>query len=521
MIGITGIFAGKGPVSRGATPLETGNGGCIAGRIFDPQAGGFAAGIAAHLGGRGPSPASRCCCPLAPASIIRSAAITIRRPDPEAAQQAPGNSIGTGQVKVALILPLSAQGNAGQVGVSMRNAAELAISEFNNPDLQLLVKDDAGSPQGAQAAAQQALDEGAQIVLGPLFAQSVQAVGQIARSRNLPVIAFSTDANAASRGVYLLSFLPETDVDRIVDYAISQNKRSFVALGAGQSLRQRGRGGVSSIRRTQGRPRDGAGALPDRSFAHAGRGAEYRAVGRQRGRAVPAGRWRSGVGGGAGAGGRRRQSQAAATARHRLVGRPAHLQFSVTGRRLVCRARSEQPDNFRAFARRYAAKYGQEPARTATLSYDAVALVAALVKTQGPRGLTNEVLTNPSGFAGIDGVFRFSRRGHQPARSRRAEGSRRRADRWFLRRRRRSGTKSRRHCGRFLYPSPKRGGIKKENSAFRAQHATPRDRPTTASKIGKPSRVTRRRPSEVFSTKPSLASEAMRASSSERPESAV
>src|SRR3954469_11255749 len=65
------------------------------------------------------------------------------------------------------------------------------------------------------------------------------------------------------------------------------------------------------------------------------------------------------------------------------------------------------PNNFRAFATRYRARYGGEPARTATLAYDAVALVAALIKTQGPRGLNDQVLTNPSGFAGIDGVFRF------------------------------------------------------------------------------------------------------------------
>ena len=58
-------------------------------------------------------------------------------------------------------------------------------------------------------AAQQALDEGAEIILGPLFAQSVGVVAQVARTRNMPVIAFSTDANVASRGVYLLSFLPE------------------------------------------------------------------------------------------------------------------------------------------------------------------------------------------------------------------------------------------------------------------------------------------------------------------------
>ena len=53
---------------------------------------------------------------------------------------------------------------------SMRNAAEMALAEFNNPDIQLLVKDDGGSAPGAQQAAQQALDEGAEIILGPLFA---------------------------------------------------------------------------------------------------------------------------------------------------------------------------------------------------------------------------------------------------------------------------------------------------------------------------------------------------------------
>ena len=65
------------------------------------------------------------------------------------------------------------------------------------------------------------------------------------------------------------------------------------------------------------------------------------------------------------------------------------------------------PAGFANFAQRYQAKYGQEPVRTATLAYDATALVAALVRTQGPQRFSAEVLTNPSGFAGIDGIFRF------------------------------------------------------------------------------------------------------------------
>jgi branched-chain amino acid transport system substrate-binding protein len=64
-------------------------------------------------------------------------------------------------------------------------------------------------------------------------------------------------------------------------------------------------------------------------------------------------------------------------------------------------------NGFRAFSTRYRARYGQDPVRTATLSYDAVALVAALVKSQGTQRFSDEVLAANSGFAGIDGVFRF------------------------------------------------------------------------------------------------------------------
>ena len=90
-------------------------------------------------------------------------------PAPAGPAQQP-QAVGNGQVKVGLILPLSAAGNAGVAAQSMKNAAEMALAEFQNPNIQLLIKDDAGSPQGAQQGTQQALDEGAEIILGPLFA---------------------------------------------------------------------------------------------------------------------------------------------------------------------------------------------------------------------------------------------------------------------------------------------------------------------------------------------------------------
>ena len=169
------------------------------------------------------------------AAILAACSTQLSGSGPPIAQQ-PGEAaaanaaVGEGQVRVALILPLSGQGNASVAGQSMKNAAEMALAEFKSPNIQLLVKDDGGTVQGAQAGAQQAISEGAEIIIGPLFAQSVSAVGQIARTSNIPVIAFSTDVSVAARGVYLLSFLPETDVRRIVDFSISRGKRSFAAI---------------------------------------------------------------------------------------------------------------------------------------------------------------------------------------------------------------------------------------------------------------------------------------------------
>src|SRR3979490_1784570 len=79
-------------------------------------------------------------------------------------------AVGTGQVKVGLVLPLSASGNAGVAALSMKNAAEMALAEFQNPNIQLLIKDDAGSAQGAQQGTQQGIDEGSALILWALVA---------------------------------------------------------------------------------------------------------------------------------------------------------------------------------------------------------------------------------------------------------------------------------------------------------------------------------------------------------------
>lgn len=329
---------------------------------------------------------------------------TTSTPPPQMATQPPPTaSIGTGEIRVGLILPLSAQGNAGVAAQSMKNAAELALAEFKQPNVQLLVKDDGGSPQGAQAAAQQAIAEGAEIIIGPLFAQSVSAVGQVARQRGIPVIAFSTDASVATRGVYLLSFLPESDVRRIVDYAMEHGKRSFAAL-----LPDNAYGNVVEAAFQQEVARRGGRVIALEKYPlDAARMAEPVRRVAQAANQVDA----IFIPDGADAVPQVAQSLAAAgvTKRVQLLGTGLWDDPRIMSNAQLQGGWFAAPDavGYRSFAQRYRARYGQEPVRTATLSYDAVALVAALVKTQGTQRFTEQVLTTSSGFSGIDGVFRF------------------------------------------------------------------------------------------------------------------
>jgi ABC-type branched-subunit amino acid transport system substrate-binding protein len=345
---------------------------------------------------------------LAVLSACSAISELVNATSPSGSQQPPttpqaSSEIGsTGGVRVGLILPLSAGGNAGTVALSMKNAAEMALAEFNSRNVQLLVKDDGGNSGGAQQAAQQALAEGAEIIVGPLFAHSVGTVGAVARQRGVPVIAFSTDATVAARGVYLLSFLPESDVDRIVEYAVANGKRSFAAM-----LSEGAYGNVVEAEFKQVVARKGGRIvalerysldatrmqIPAKVVAQAARGAD--AVFIPEGpEVVP-----SVV----------QALMAAGMTKRQLLGTGLWDDPRIFADTSLHGGWYAAPEGtgFRNFASRYRSRYGQDPVRTATLAYDAVALVAALVKTQGPQRFSDQTLTNPSGFAGIDGLFRF------------------------------------------------------------------------------------------------------------------
>lgn len=316
---------------------------------------------------------------------------------------AAGDTIGSGAVKIALILPLtSANGQPSLVGQSMRNAADLALSESGSTDLTILVKDDHSNPDGARDAAQAALGDGAELFIGPLFAPDVREAAKVARSAGKPMIAFSTDTSTASRGSFLLSFLIESYVDRIVDYAAAKGKKSIAALipdndygrvADAEFQQEAAKKHVrvetiehyspqtlqASVKKVAGLGDqidslfipEQADAMPAMSEALVANGIDGKRV-----QIMGTGLWNDA----------------------RVLNLPA-LQGAWFA----------APENggFNSFAARYRAKFSADPTRIATLSYDAVSLAAALAKMQGSQRFSETVLLNKSGFNGADGVFRF------------------------------------------------------------------------------------------------------------------
>jgi len=318
----------------------------------------------------------------------------------------PSELIGQGPIKIAFIVPLTQASGPSSVGASLRSAAQLAYLESGPNDVSIVVKDDHSSPAGAAAAAQAAVNEGAELIIGPVFAAGVKEAGRIAKGAGKPVIAFSTDSSAASRGVYLLSFLVEGNVERIIDFAAQRGKKSAAALvpdndyGAlalaqfQQSAANHGLRVVVIEKYKPGQPADSVKRIaavadqidmlfiPESPDAIGGVARELTAanIDSKRVQILGTSLWND----------------------------PRALKVPA-----LQGAWFAAPENsgFNAFAGRYRAKFGSEPSRIATLAYDAVTLAIALSKQQGSQRFAESSLTNPAGFSGADGVFRFRAEG--------------------------------------------------------------------------------------------------------------
>lgn len=322
--------------------------------------------------------------------------------------------------RLALLLPFSARSERlREEAGSMFKAAEMAIFSKQEADVVLIALDTGGTAQGAASATQAAITSGADVILGPVLARSVKASTQASQGSGIPIIAFSTDQTVAGNGTYLLSFPPEAEVKRIVEYAATTGVQRFAFVGPQSAYGNRVFNaykqtvGIVGGALTASESYDGndisvmqtpAKKLADQFKAHEAR---TRGQGRMAFEAVllPEG-------------GTALRSLAPLLPYYDID--PAEVQFLGTGlwhKKDTAREPAlnggifagPPEDARRQFQEAYDQQYGQDASQLASLAYDAVN-IGAFVADGTPAGRRART-EDSAGFYGADGLIRFTRQG--------------------------------------------------------------------------------------------------------------
>lgn len=319
-------------------------------------------------------------------------------------------------VRVALLLPYGT-GDQGreQIAHSLENAARLAQGDLRNAVIDLVVYPTAGTTSGGAAAASQAVAEGAKIIVGPLFSTETAGAEGPAAAAGLTVLSLSNNPSVAGSNVYILGTTFQNTADRLIAYGQAQGLGPFgVVYPAGlegESARDAvrdaaaGRGasvvasesynlsvqGIQSAAGPAAQALLGAGANgiiltdgPTGGLSFIADGLRGNGIGPDRGQFLGMQRWD--------------------------VSAEALQAPSLQGGVFA----APDPGIVGAFFGRYSAAYGESPHELAGLAYDGIAAVGALIaeaRTQGGSPFSTERLTQPSGFAGVNGPFRFTASG--------------------------------------------------------------------------------------------------------------
>lgn len=332
------------------------------------------------------------------AAPARPARPAVERPEPVEA----GLPRDTQRNRVALLVPLSGS-NAG-VGRSIANATMLAVLDTGTDKVRITNYDTA---TGAAAAAQRAIAEGAQLILGPLLSDDVRAVAPIAKAAGVPVLSFSNDVSVAGNGTYLMGYAPAQSIDRVVQYARSRGVTTFAGLIPNGLYGERastaflrsveGTGGQVVSLQTYSRTTGGIAGAVTRLNAKAPYGAVLVAdAGTAAAAAAPLVKRGSGSS-------TRILGTELWNSENGLAAKPA-----LTGAWFA----SVADGLYRQFATKYRTRFGAVPYRLSSLGYDAV-LLTVRISRDWPvgRAFPEARLRDADGFAGIDGAFRFGRDG--------------------------------------------------------------------------------------------------------------
>jgi branched-chain amino acid transport system substrate-binding protein len=324
---------------------------------------------------------------------------------------------GTPAIKIGILLPLS--GDSAAVGNAMLDAASMALydnylavpSDQIRSQIILLPKDSGTTPAEATKAARQAIEQGATFIVGPLFASSVAAITPIAKEKNIPILSFSNNLSVASENVFTFGFLPEQQVKRMSDYAYLSDLQRVALMAPNDAYGQKiqtslkdvygKKGGVVSpteLYAPSPANIDAAASRLATTYNNSSEDRRFQAIfiadgGNQLKNIVSA----------------LKKTNLDLT-KIKLLGTGLWDDPTIASLPELQGAwfSSSSPDNSREFERRFMAIYHYKPVRLASLSYDALTLLANVSMGSAQTTINTSALLDPKGFISpANGLFRL------------------------------------------------------------------------------------------------------------------
>ncbi|WP_134679410.1 penicillin-binding protein activator [Paracoccus ravus] len=316
-------------------------------------------------------------------------------------------------VQVALLVP----GGTGSADMdwlarSLTNSAKMAAADAQGATIDLRIYTASADPAASVAQANQAVDQGAKIILGPLFADAANAVGLAMAPRGVNVLSFSNNSDIAGGNVFVLGNTFANTANRLAEYSVRNGKRRILVVAeddaagqigsrAIQAAVQRNRGAVAGIINHPLSQEGIDGIIPGVTQTTAAGNADAIFMTANQGAVLPY-----------------------------LTDALANAGITSSTVQLMGLTRWDQPESRLGlrgvqggwfaipdtrmrgqFEQRYRAAYGEEPHELGSLAYDGVAAIASLVRAGKRNALTTAGLTQNSGFAGVNGAFRLRRDG--------------------------------------------------------------------------------------------------------------
>ncbi len=316
-------------------------------------------------------------------------------------------------VQVALLVPGgSGSGNDALLAQNLENAARLAIADLNGPQIDLRVYNTAGSAAQAAQVARAAVDDGADIILGPLYAEAANAAGVAVADRGINILSFSNTPTIAGGNVFVLGSTFQNTANRLVRYASGQGINRFAVVHANDVPGELGRQAITTAVQSNGGQVAATASYP---LSQQGiTSSAQRIASSIQSNGAQAVFMTAGV---------NADLPIIATSLPEAGVDPSNVRYiGLTRWNALPQALAlpglqgglfALPDQstLNLFQSRYAGAYGSNPHPLAGLAYDGIAAIGALASSGNGNSISRQALTSRQGFSGTSGVFRFTSNG--------------------------------------------------------------------------------------------------------------